>query len=145
MTRSASHRGPSQTRRHKPTGFRGLAPPRTWSKTDIVFPRGRPRESGNKYRFPQIPCLLFPHRIVDIGSRAAAEGQERGLDTGTSDPQRRPEGDQGRCTGCVRRERARPSPSVTVDLVCLVGAGHPRCSRPARSRRVQLVPSDLSD
>ena len=32
-------------------------------------------------------------------------------------------------------------PSVTVDLVCLVGAGHPRCSRPARSRRARLVPS----
>eukprot|EP00964_Phaeocystis_antarctica_P031667 scaffold17906_cov44-Phaeocystis_antarctica.AAC.1 len=32
---------------------------------------------------------------------------------GTSDPQRRPEGDQGRCTGCMGRERARPSPSVT--------------------------------
>ena len=40
--------------------------------------------------------------------------------------------------------RARPSPSVIVDLVCLVGAGHPRCSRRARSRRARLVPSDAA-
>eukprot|EP00964_Phaeocystis_antarctica_P015455 scaffold8537_cov57-Phaeocystis_antarctica.AAC.2 len=85
--------------------------------------------------------ILFGQPAAAAGSRAAAEGQARGLDTGTSDPRRRPEGDQGQCTGCARRARARPSPSVTVDLVCRVGAGHPRCSRPARSRRVQLVPS----
>ena len=58
-----------------------------------------------------------------------------------SDPRRRPEGDQGRCAGCLRRAAARLSPSVTVDLVCLVGAGYPRCSRPARPRRTWLVPS----
>eukprot|EP00964_Phaeocystis_antarctica_P066665 scaffold40338_cov37-Phaeocystis_antarctica.AAC.1 len=67
--------------------------------------------------------ILFTQPATAAGSRAAAERQARGLDTGTSDPQQRPEGDQGRCTSCVRRERARPSPSVTVDLVCLVGAG----------------------
>ena len=48
---------------------------------------------------------------------------------------------QSRCAGCLRRAGARLSPSVTVDLVCLVGAGHPRCSRPARPRRTWLVPS----
>ena len=90
------------------------------------------RRSGS-YLFDQ---LAAAHR-----SRAAAEGQERDLVPGIPGPQRRPEGDQGRCAGCLRRARARLSPSVTVDLVCLVGAGHPRCSRPARSRRARLVPS----
>jgi len=37
------------------------------------------------------------------GSRAAPEDHERGLETGTSDPQRRLEGDRGRYAGCVRR------------------------------------------
>eukprot|EP00964_Phaeocystis_antarctica_P140683 scaffold105553_cov60-Phaeocystis_antarctica.AAC.1 len=64
--------------------------------------------------------VLFAQPAAAAGSaRAAAERQARGLDTGTSDPRRRPEGNQGRCTGCVSRERARPSPSVTVDLECL--------------------------
>ena len=69
---------------------------------------------------------------------------ERGLVPGITGPQQRPEGDQGRCAGCLRRARAHLSPSVTVDLVCLVGAGHPRCSRRARSRRARLVPSDAA-
>ena len=72
MTRSASHRGPSHTRRHKPTGFRGLASPRTWSKTDIhdmymhmhmtvVFPRGRPRESvASNHHKPSLPTSQTP-------------------------------------------------------------------------------------
>jgi hypothetical protein len=49
---------------------------------------------------------------------------------GTSDPQRRAGGRSGSIyAGCVRRAaRARLSPSVTVYLVCLVGAGYPRCS-----------------
>ena len=85
--------------------------------------------------------ILFDQLATAGGSRAAAEGEERGLDTGTSDPRRRPEGDQGRCAGGLRRAAARLSPSVTVDLVCLVGAGYPRCSRPARPRRTWLVPS----
>eukprot|EP00964_Phaeocystis_antarctica_P037419 scaffold21369_cov100-Phaeocystis_antarctica.AAC.2 len=66
---------------------------------------------------------FFAQPAAAAGSRAAAERQARGLGTGTSDPRRRPEGDQGRCTGCVRRARARPSPSVTVDLVCPVEKG----------------------
>ena len=37
--------------------------------------------------------------------------------------------------------RARLSPSVILNLVCLAGAGHPRSSRPARSRRTQVAPS----
>ena len=69
------------------------------------------RRSGS-YLFDQ---LAAAHR-----SRAAAEGQERDLVPGIADPQRRPEGDQGRCAGCLRRARACLSPSVTVDLVCLV-------------------------
>ena len=61
MTRSASHSGPSHTRRHKPTGFRGLAPPRTWSKACIVFPRGRPRESvAPNHHKPSLPASQTP-------------------------------------------------------------------------------------
>ena len=51
---------------------------------------------------------------------AAAEGQERDLVPGIPCHQRRLEGDQGRCAGCLRRAGARLSPSVTVDLLCLL-------------------------
>eukprot|EP00964_Phaeocystis_antarctica_P070081 scaffold42642_cov67-Phaeocystis_antarctica.AAC.3 len=40
--------------------------------------------------------ILFAQPAAAAGSRAAAERQARGLGTGTSDPLRRPEGDQGR-------------------------------------------------
>ena len=44
---------------------------------------------------------------------------------------------------CWLREawESTPEPIHHRRPLCLVGAGHPRCSRPARSRRVQLVPS----
>ena len=57
------------------------------------------------------------------------------------DPQQRPEGDQGSYGGCLKRARARLSPSVILNLVCLAGAGHGRSSRPVRSRRTQVTPS----
>ena len=52
-------------------------------------------------------------------SRATAEGQERDLEEGFTDPQRRPQGDQGRCAGCVSAHSTRLSHSVTFDRVCL--------------------------
>jgi len=47
--------------------------------------------------------ILVDQPAAAGGSRAAPEGHERGLEPGTSDPQRRLEGDQGRYAGCVRR------------------------------------------
>jgi len=52
-------------------------------------------------------------------SRATAEGQERDLEEGFTDPQRRPQGDQGRCAGCVSAHSTRLSDSVTFHRVCL--------------------------
>ena len=92
-------------------------------------------EGAGRYSSNSLPQLLAVERLPTAKNEVWILA---------SDPRRRPEGDQGRCTGCVRRERARPSPSVTVDLVCLVGAGYPRCSRRARSRRARLVPSDAA-
>eukprot|EP00964_Phaeocystis_antarctica_P156166 scaffold125732_cov27-Phaeocystis_antarctica.AAC.1 len=40
-----------------------------------------------------------------------------------SRPRRRPEGDQGRCTGCVWRERARPSGYTAQPRVVLASRG----------------------
>ena len=40
-----------------------------WVKGSPMKPASRSSSrsvGGNKYRFPPIPCLLFPHRIVDI-------------------------------------------------------------------------------
>ena len=65
-------------------------------------------------------------------SRATAEGQERDLEEGFTAPQRRPQGDQGRCAGCVSAHSTRLSHSVTFHRVCLVGAGNQRCSRQDR-------------
>ena len=62
-------------------------------------------------------------------SRATAEGQERDLEEGFTDPQRRPQGDQGRCAGCVSAHSTRLSHSVTFDRVCLVGAGNQRSGK----------------
>jgi hypothetical protein len=101
--------------------------------------------------------LLSKERVrdLDVDQPAAAGGRLQSYERlpkamnevwnlGPHDPQRRLEGDQGRYVGCVRRARARLSPSA-VYLVCLVGAGYPRCSSateaPARSRTMGLVPS----
>ena len=41
----------------------------------------------------------------------------------------------------MKKDAKRFKSVVTVYLVCLVGAGYPRCSRPTRSRTTGLVPS----
>ena len=69
----------------------------------------------------------------------AAEGQERGLAPGITGPQRRLEGDQGRCAGCLRRALARLSPSVTHRIpapppVPTIGAGQATCKKPSAFR-----------
>ena len=72
-------------------------------------------------------CDRRAHRIASDGrlpsaatrSRATAEGQERDLEEGFTDPQRRPQGDQGRCAGCVSAHSTRLSHSVTFHRVCL--------------------------
>ena len=81
------------------------------------------RDQESRREFLAGPLLRLGGLPGGAGSRAAAEGQARDLEPGISDPQRQPEGDQGRCTGGVRRARARLRPSVTVNLVCLVSAG----------------------
>ena len=58
------------------------------------------------------------------------------LKKGSTDPQRRPQGDQGRCAGCVSAHSTRLSHSVTFDRVCLVGAGN----APARPKDVAAQP-----
>ena len=56
--------------------------------------------------------ILFAQPAAAAGSRAAAEGQERGLGTGTSDPQRRPEKlPRDEQDGCPSRARIQSGPS----------------------------------
>eukprot|EP00964_Phaeocystis_antarctica_P087666 scaffold55684_cov101-Phaeocystis_antarctica.AAC.2 len=68
--------------------------------------RARARSSLSRSREACVTTMSRASYATAAGSRAAAERQARGLDNGTSDPRRRPEGDQGRCTSCVGRARA---------------------------------------
>ena len=82
-------------------------------------------------------CDRRAHRIASDGrlpsaatwSRATAEGQERDLEEGFTDLQRRPQSDQGRCAGCVSAHSTRPSATPSPFTVCaFVGAGNQLCS-----------------
>jgi hypothetical protein len=77
---------------------------------------------------------LFDQLAAAHRSRAAAEGQKRDLVPGIPGPQR-PEGDQGRFSGCLRRARARLSQPLR----------HRRPGVPCRRRPSTLLQASLAE
>jgi hypothetical protein len=77
---------------------------------------------------------IFDQLAAAHRSRAAAEGQKRDLVPGIPGPQR-PEGDQGRFSGCLRRARARLSQPLR----------HRRPGVPCRRRPFTLLQASLAE